>query len=206
MPAKRMTRLYKAWLGMKDRCRSSPKNRVFHLYAGRGIKVCREWLNDFPRFRAWALANRYRKGLTLERKNNNKGYAPRNCKWATYTQQNRNKRNNTLVTAFGETKCLAEWVEDRRCRVSSDTLQRRLRVYGFEPERAISQPCSKDSPRCKRGHKYTSDNVLISGGKRTCKRCHKDWLLKWRSRNMDRIRMLARESARRRKLGSSSHR
>lgn len=93
------TRLYRVWCSMKDRC-YNPKNKRYADYGGRGIKVCDEWLHDFISFRNWALANGYDETApfgqcTLDRANNNEGYFPFNCVWATIEQQNRNKRNTS---------------------------------------------------------------------------------------------------------------
>lgn len=102
------TRLYKIWEGMKARCYNS-KAGHYEKYGGRGIEVCNQWKYSFPVFKEWALQNGYEEHLTIERKDNNKGYTPENCRWATRAEQVRNKRDNLLVTYNGETKCLMEW-------------------------------------------------------------------------------------------------
>lgn len=104
------TRLYKAWANMKARC-YNPNNNRYHRYGGRGITVCDEWKNDFEAFQQWALSNGYRDDLTIERINNNKGYSPKNCRWATHKEQGNNKSTNTIITYMGETHTLAEWAE-----------------------------------------------------------------------------------------------
>lgn len=86
------TRLYHTYYGMKARC-YNPKNKKYHLYGGRGIAVCAEWLNSFEAFYIWAVANGYRDNLTIDRKDNDKGYSPDNCRWITRAENNRNRRN-----------------------------------------------------------------------------------------------------------------
>jgi hypothetical protein len=83
-------RLYRIWTGMKTRC-SNPKTNTWQYYGGRGIKVCPEW-QDFEPFRDWAFANGYRDDLTIDRKDNDRGYEPDNCRWATYRTQRVNQR------------------------------------------------------------------------------------------------------------------
>lgn len=105
------TRLYNVWCGMKERCKN-PKSKRFARYGGRGIKVCDEWENDFAEFREWALNNGYADKLTIDRIDNNKGYSPDNCRWATQKEQNRNYSRNHMITYQGETKCLVDWADE----------------------------------------------------------------------------------------------
>lgn len=85
------TRLYHIWRAMKARC-YDPQRKGYEYYGGRGITVCQEWRYDFEAFQEWAYAHGYREYLTIDRIDNDKGYSPDNCRWATYSDQNRNKR------------------------------------------------------------------------------------------------------------------
>ena len=82
------TRLHNIWCGMNNRC--NPNNSVSKRYGKRGIKVCEEW-QDYTRFRDWALANGYKDGLTIERKNVDGDYCPENCTWIMKVKQARNR-------------------------------------------------------------------------------------------------------------------
>jgi hypothetical protein len=90
------TRLYNIWCGMKQRCYYAP-NKEYHNYGARGIVVCDEWRNDFLAFYNWAIANGYRDDLTIDRIDNDKGYSPDNCRWATAREQRLNQRPRKTV-------------------------------------------------------------------------------------------------------------
>jgi hypothetical protein len=119
------TRLYKIWAGIHKRC-TNPNTSNFYLYGGRGITVCEEW-NDFIPFKIWALNNGYQNNLTIERKDTNGNYNPKNCTWATRKEQANNRRNNIKISAFGETKNIRAWSQDNRCKVLEGTLRSRLK-------------------------------------------------------------------------------
>lgn len=79
---------YSCWRSMISRCRN-PKNRAWSTHGGRGIKVCKRW-KKFENF--FADMGERPKGLTLERVDNDGDYKPGNCKWATWSEQNKNRR------------------------------------------------------------------------------------------------------------------
>ena len=91
-------RLYRIWKGMKTRCYYK-KGSDFKHYGGRGITICDEWKNDYSVFRDWALANRYDDSLSIDRIDNDKGYSPKNCRWATQSQQVLNQRRHKRGTS-----------------------------------------------------------------------------------------------------------
>jgi len=88
--------LYYVWHSMKSRC-LNPKSTSYHNYGGRGIKVCKEWIDSFVSFYDWAIKT-YDKGLELDRIDNNGDYTPDNCRFVSGIVQSRNTRiqkNNT---------------------------------------------------------------------------------------------------------------
>jgi hypothetical protein len=128
------TRLYGIWSGMRRRC-SNPNRKDWANYGGRGITVCDEWRNDFLLFYEWAMSNGYNDSLSIDRKNNSKGYCPENCKWTNKQQQNNNTRANRQITAFGETKNLQQWSDESG--IGHSTILFRLKS-GWTPEDAVS--------------------------------------------------------------------
>jgi len=129
------TRLYTTWESMIGRCKSK-KGKAWKNYGSRGVTVCNEWC-DFLTFKKWALNNGYDVGLTLERKDGNRGYCPSNCKWATYKEQANNTRQNHHITYNGETKNFAEW--STILGLNRNTLVKRL-SSGWSVEKALTEP------------------------------------------------------------------
>lgn len=119
------SRLYHIFHGMHARC-YNPNEERYSDYGGRGITVCPEWYRNYKAFLEWALANGYTHDLTIDREDNNLGYSPDNCRWSTYFTQANNSRKNHCLTAWGETKTIAEWARDPRCLVNRTNLHRRL--------------------------------------------------------------------------------
>lgn len=129
--------LYNTWKDMKQRC-YNVNYTDYHNYGGRGIFVCSEWIDNAEAFIKWAELNGYQEGLTLDRIENDKEYSPNNCRFSTRGVQNRNKRTNIFLTAYGETKCVTDWLKDKRCMVSFNTMIKRVNDYGWGHEMAIS--------------------------------------------------------------------
>lgn len=129
------TPLYMVYHGMRARCYNE-NNKDYHHYGGRGIAICDEW-QDYEKFRDWAMLNGYQDGLSIERNNVNGDYSPENCRWANKREQSINKRTTVYLTAFGETKPLVVWAEERK--ISDATLRRRIKA-GWSADRALSAP------------------------------------------------------------------
>lgn len=132
------THLYMVYHGMKARC-YNPNNDDYKHYGGRGITICEEW-QDYEQFRDWAISNGYREGLTIDRNNVNGNYCPENCRWITQKEQTRNKRTTIYLTAFGETKSLADWAEEKG--IDANVIRRRIK-RGLSVEEAIETPTKR---------------------------------------------------------------
>lgn len=117
------SKLYKVWHGMIQRCK---ENNIVHRsrYYDRGITVCKEWYK-FESFYKWSISNGYQENLTIDRIDNNKGYAPSNCRWTTPYVQSRNKRTNIMVEHNGEIHCITDW--EKILGYKHDVLGRRYR-------------------------------------------------------------------------------
>lgn len=102
------TRVYSCWANMKSRCKDK-SYPSFHRYGGRGIKVCKEWLEDFMSFYNWALNNGYGDNLEIDRINNDGNYEPDNCRWVTKKENASNRGLKDLVgDVFGKLKVIKE--------------------------------------------------------------------------------------------------
>jgi hypothetical protein len=127
---------YQAWANMKDRC-SNPNHAQFPYYGGRGISVDQRW-ESFTSF--YADMGQRPEGATLDRRNNDLGYSPENCRWATRKTQQRNRRCNRNLTIDGVTRCVMEWSEVSG--IKRVTIYKRL-DRGIPPKEAVFTPIDK---------------------------------------------------------------
>jgi hypothetical protein len=149
------TRLYHVWSSMIARC-TNPKNRSYSEYGGRGIAVCDLWRHSFKDFSA-DMGDPPTARHTLDRTDNDLGYDPSNCRWATSKQQNRNRRSNHWVEWRGENKTLAEWGEDPRLialGITQAYLCERIRK-GWDVERAMTEQIVAGKPITYQGETLT---------------------------------------------------
>jgi hypothetical protein len=135
------TKIYRIWIGMKSRC-SNPKFKFYRYYGGKGIKVCKRWLN-FSNFFSDIGKFQPTEKHTLERINTNGDYEPRNVVWKTRKQQTRNRKSNHIIKFEGQTKILADWAETFN--MKPVTLRTRLR-NGWSVRNALTIPVLKRSP------------------------------------------------------------
>lgn len=126
---------YAIWCGIIRRCEAQ-SCKSYSDYGGRGISMCHRWRNDFTAFLA-DMGPRPSPKHSVEREDNNGNYEPGNCVWETPIKQGRNKRNNRILSANGESLPLAEWAE--RLGVVSSVIETRLK-RGWSVHDAVLSP------------------------------------------------------------------
>jgi hypothetical protein len=128
-------KLYWVWADMLSRCRN-PNHRQYKDYGGRGITVCDRWQASFSNFLS-DMGMRPEGGM-LDRKENDLGYMPSNCRWATRTEQNSNRRNCIYVDDAGEKVTLREYC--RRHDLKYRPIVKRIQDRKWPLEMALKTP------------------------------------------------------------------
>lgn len=125
---------YYSWAAMLQRAKN-PNLMHSDRYVGRGIGVCERWLTftNFPHDMGERPPN-----TTLDRENNNLGYGPANCRWATKEEQANNKSSNRMVTLSGRTLSVTQWCKELG--LSKNTVWSRINKWGYTPEEALTAP------------------------------------------------------------------
>lgn len=123
---------YQPWAGMLARCRPGKRPDAKHYYE-RGIRVCKRW-HRFENFYK-DMAPRPSAKHSIERINVNRGYYPRNCRWATQKEQTRNARFNVNYRYNGKRQCIAAWAEEYG--IPYRNLYMRLRRNGGDIKKAL---------------------------------------------------------------------
>lgn len=101
---------YKHWMYLKQRCNNA--NNIRHeRYGKRGITVCKRWSNSFENFLD-DMGLMPTPKHTVERINNNKGYSPDNCVWATLKEQAKNTSKTIRVEYNGKTQLMEDWAKE----------------------------------------------------------------------------------------------
>lgn len=113
---------YNIWGGIKRRTRN-PKYFQYHLYGGRGIKMCDRWFDSFENFLE-DMGPRPSKKHSLDRIKQNGNYEKSNCRWATAIEQNNNSRKNVWIDRMGLRMTPAQWA--RKLDISVAPIYRRL--------------------------------------------------------------------------------
>jgi len=132
------TWLYYKWQNMIKRC-TSPSNKHYDIYGGRGIKVCERWLQSYANFEA-DIGYPENKSYTIDRIDPNGNYEPSNVRWATPKQQANNKRNTKRIMWKGSMMTIPEIADLENVKYSA----LKAKLDRFSPEIAVH--------RCKNPH------------------------------------------------------
>lgn len=123
------SKTYGSWKGMIERC-LNPNRPDYHCYGGRGITIYQRW-RKFENF--LEDMGEAPEGYQIDRIDNDGNYCKENCKWSTRKEQNRNRRDNTLLTYDGKTQCLAALAEELD--INYNTLCSRIALYNCQSKR-----------------------------------------------------------------------
>ena len=132
---------YPTYRSMMQRCGyySGGKKRDLRDYRDRGITVCEEWRNSPKAFGDWLIAHGWRKGLQIDRIDNNQGYSPENCRVVT-PKENLNNRRNTLRLDDGTPLAMFCTAVGIKTREGGSTTQKYMRIRMMWSERHKPHP------------------------------------------------------------------
>jgi hypothetical protein len=135
--------VHRVWREMIQRC-TNPKSKRYATYGGRGIKVCARWMNSFEKFlsdvgpRPPGVGKGGRALYSIDRKDNDGDYKPKNVKWSTTIEQSRRTSRSRFLTADGETMLLCDWA--RRLEVNTSAILFRVNQMGLSEQEALTKP------------------------------------------------------------------
>lgn len=116
--------------GMMERC-YNPKSKAFKYYGGRGIEIYDEWKNNPGSFVVWAIANGYKKGLSIERIRVNGNYEPSNCVLIEKNLQQKNTRKTMRLTRDGVTDTQRGWAKRLGLHPATFRYQMKIGIHFF---------------------------------------------------------------------------
>lgn len=130
------TPLYRKWKSMLYRCENK-KHIAYKDYGARGITVCEEW-HDFLSFKKWVEETKPCGEFSIDRIDNDKGYSPDNCRWASQKEQANNRRSNVMIAYQNEVHNLMEW--SKILGFDYKSVHNRMHKLGWSFEKAINTP------------------------------------------------------------------
>ena len=135
--------IYLRYHHILERC-YNPNHKSYARYGGRGIKMCNEWRSNYQAFEDWCLSNGYKKGLAIDRIDNDGDYSPDNCHFVTLKENNQKRRTTKWYTINGVTKNLQQWCDEYG--INRGAVYTRLK-FGWSLENALSTPTKKERDR-----------------------------------------------------------
>ncbi len=175
---------FQVFHSMKARCQNE-RHRFYKDYGGRGITVCERWMKPRGEGLKNFIADMGDRppDYTLERIDNNGGYSPENCKWASKKDQARNRRGNVFYSLNGVTKTISQWAE--LAGISGSAITDRIKA-GYPLDKALTEKRIMPIPwtainavaemnrartHCANGHELNKENVYLYKGRRNCRIC-----------------------------------
>lgn len=137
-------KIYNVYRSMVQRC-TDETHWLYHRYGGRGITICEEWARDITSFYYWSLSAGYKNGLTIERKNNNKGYSPSNCKFVTLRENLNNTSKTIFLNINGKKISLQNACREHK--INQEVVYQRIKKLKWSDEKAIKTPVRKMKKR-----------------------------------------------------------
>lgn len=131
--------VYRTWLSIRQRC-ENPNDGAFRYYGARGIKMHPAWVADYKQFLK-DMGQRPSPAHSIDRIDVNGDYEPDNCRWATKSEQMRNRTCNRMVEFRGRVMPLIEAVELAGANYA--TAHNRIVYKGWSVEDALSRPSTK---------------------------------------------------------------
>jgi hypothetical protein len=177
------TRIQSIWFGIRQRC-NNPNSQAYQYYGGRGIKICERWNNILNFLEDMGHPET---DMSIDRIDPNGHYCPENCRWATRSQQQSNRRNNHFIEYNGKKQTAREWAKELG--IPQQTVYGRIDL-GWDVEKILlpkkqidksglslggiaNGARNKSKTHCKNGHEFSEENTRKNGKNgRACLKCH----------------------------------
>lgn len=140
---KRIGRIFR---GIISRCYDE-NNKDYDWYGGKGVKICREWLDDPKLFEEWAMANGYQDNLTIDRIDSNKNYCPENCQWIPLEENSRKAGLVTWIDLNGKNMTGRQWAD--YLNIGTNIINTAIRKHGLNKAKELILAMLKEPPSTK---------------------------------------------------------
>lgn len=122
--------LYCVWENMITRCYNK-KSKAYNAYGGRGVKICKPWLENPAEFIKWGIDNGWKPGLQIDKDiHGGKLYSPKYCTFVSAKINSNNKRSNRIIYFNGESKTMAQWADS--IGICHSAMHARLKKWGLK--------------------------------------------------------------------------
>ena len=125
----RNKKLSSIFRGMIGRCYTKT-DKSYRWYGAKGIKVCKEWIDNPRLFEDWSIEHGYQDGLTIDRIDETKDYCPENCRWITREENAKYKSTTGVMTIDGKSYTGKDWA--KICSVGTNVINTMRREHGEE--------------------------------------------------------------------------